>query len=180
MRALRDRELLDNTVIIVAGDHGEQLGEHGLYQHNNSLYLPALRVPLLVVAPGVQGPRAVDRVVSLRDIPATVMQLIGAADSPFRGVSLLRDVDPLGGDEVPAHSFLEQEWVEREDYPVARGRAMHALTTERWHFIRNGDGSVELYDWAADPGETRNLAGSSADSAAARLGETLDGLIRPR
>ena len=134
----------------------------------------------MVVAPGVQGPRAVDRVVSLRDIPATVMQLIGAADSPFRGVSLLRDVDPLGGDEVPAHSFLEQEWVEREDYPVARGRAMHALTTERWHFIRNGDGSVELYDWAADPGETRNLAGSSADSAAARLGETLDGLIRPR
>jgi arylsulfatase A-like enzyme len=177
--ALSTRGFMENTIVIVAGDHGEQLGEHHLFQHNNSLYLPALRVPLVVVAPGAPAGAVVDRVVSLRDVPATVLHLLGFPNAGFPGRSLLPEPEPSAADAAVL-SYLEQDFVEREDYPVAKGRTTYALTSSRWHYIRNGDGSEELYDWAADPAETADLMGSGADSAAVRLRSEMDRLIRGR
>ena len=89
---LERRGVLENTLVIVTSDHGEELGEHGLFGHGRSLYRPELHVPLLIVRPGrVAAGRVVAEPVSLRDLPATVVDLLGLADgSPFPGGSLAR------------------------------------------------------------------------------------------
>ncbi len=90
--------LLERTVVIVTADHGEQFGEHGHFRHGNSLYEPEIHVPLVIVAPsGVPAGRVVPGPVSLRDIPATVVDLLGwRGESPFPGSSLARTWESPG------------------------------------------------------------------------------------
>ena len=90
--------------MIVTSDHGEGLGEHGLYDHGESLYRTEIRVPLVIVPPAAQRIRGVvGQTVSLRDLPATIVELAGQGiGSPFPGRSLSRlwaDPNP-GGDSV--------------------------------------------------------------------------------
>ena len=77
--------VLGRTLIVVTSDHGEELGDHGLYDHGQSVYRGEIRVPLLIVPPGRdRSQRIVSDMVSLRDLPATVVDLVGlAAGSPF-------------------------------------------------------------------------------------------------
>ncbi len=84
--------VLDRTIVIVTADHGEGFGEHDLFDHGESLYRPEIRVPLLISLPsGRASGRVVDRFVSLRDIPATIADLIGSSqEPPFPGRSLAR------------------------------------------------------------------------------------------
>ncbi len=94
--SLAEQGVLDNTVVIITSDHGELLGEHGLYGHSTSLYIEALRVPLLIRFPAraPQGVR-VQQTISLRDIPPTVLDLVRGTKSedPFPGKSLGRYFD---------------------------------------------------------------------------------------
>lgn len=78
LRELEARGRLDNTLVIVVGDHGEEFGERGVVGHGNSLYLPTIRVPLILSLPGrlpagirIHGP------VSIRDVPSTVLEILG-------------------------------------------------------------------------------------------------------
>jgi arylsulfatase A-like enzyme len=80
---LRRRGVLERTVVIVTADHGEGFGEHGLFDHGQSLYRPEVRVPLLIALPSGQAAgRVVDRFISLRDIPATIAELVGSRGEP--------------------------------------------------------------------------------------------------
>jgi arylsulfatase A-like enzyme len=163
---LRSRGLLDNTIVIVTSDHGEQFGEHGLFLHSNSLYHPLLHVPLLISYPGrVPSGQRVDGRASLRDIPATIVELIGAAgDQVFPGASLSRywsapnaHAGDAGGATVLSevkHSYWAEKW-----QPASRGD-MHSLMNDRHHYIRNGDGREELYAIRTDPTEEHDLSGS--------------------
>ena len=97
---LAQRGLLDNTIVILTSDHGEEFGEHGaaLVGHMKSLYSGVLHVPLVVVAPGrvAAGVRRQD-VVSIRDIPATVLDLAGVPNTKsFPGTSLRADTTASG------------------------------------------------------------------------------------
>ena len=87
-----------NTWCVILGDHGEGLGEHDLFDHGASLYSTEIHVPLLIVPPGNTSQRVVRETVSLRDVPATVVDLVGlGAGSPFPGRSLAscwRDSSP--------------------------------------------------------------------------------------
>ena len=89
---LETRGVLDDTLVIVASDHGEHLGDHLLFFHGCSLYRQVVGVPLVIVDPkGVPAGRVVVEPVSLRDIPATVVDLLGLARAaPFPGRSLAR------------------------------------------------------------------------------------------
>ncbi len=93
---LQARGVLDKTLVVITSDHGEALGEHGLYTHGESLYRPEVRVPLLVMLPASHSTKAVVReTVSLRDLPATVVDVVGLAgagaqEAPFPGQSLAR------------------------------------------------------------------------------------------
>ena len=89
---LEQSGVLDNTLVIFASDHGEHLGDHFLFFHGCSLYRQLVGVPLVIVDPKeVPAGRVVVEPVSLRDIPATVVDLLGLASArPFPGRSLAR------------------------------------------------------------------------------------------
>lgn len=70
--ALRERELLDNTLILVVGDHGEGFGAHGVLQHDNNYFEEGLRVPLVLAGPGIT-PGRIDHNLSLIDITPTLL-----------------------------------------------------------------------------------------------------------
>ncbi len=164
---LESRGLLESTLLVVASDHGEQFGEHGLVDHGNSLYRPLLRVPLVLSMPGrVPGGARVERPVSLRDVTATIAHLArpaGGADlarpggaGAFPGRSLAwawQGEDPGGSPLLSAVSagVRMPEWM-----PIMRG-SMRSIVHDGYHYILNGDGVEELYR-LDDPAEDRNLA----------------------
>lgn len=162
---LERRGILDNTLIIVTADHGEQFGEHGLFGHINSLYMQLLHVPLVMSYPsGIPAGLSVSEPVSLRDLSATVMDMLKLNDqSPFPGASLARHWNLRDGIQSSEKNRLLSEikrgFVERDFYPVAKGD-MKSLVFDRYHYILNGDGSEELYDFKKDPLEQIDLAGS--------------------
>jgi arylsulfatase A-like enzyme len=156
---LERRGLLDNTIIVVAGDHGEQFGEHGLMDHGNSLYSPLLRVPLLIRYPGrVPTGLRIQQPASLRDLPATLVELSGAAPASFPGASLSRmwnTPDPVG---APLFAEVRDAIRPNPWLPIAKGDLRSAVA-DGYHYIENGDGSEELYYLVDDPAELRNLSG---------------------
>ena len=89
MDEIERKGLLENTLVIVTSDHGEQIGEHGVIAHGASLYRQEVHVPLLVIPPSSSSAaKIVERTVSLRDIPATVAEAgptWGPAEIPFPG-----------------------------------------------------------------------------------------------
>jgi arylsulfatase A-like enzyme len=162
LTALDSRGLLDNTLVVVVGDHGEHFGEHGIYIHGNSVYLPLLRVPLLVSLPGrVQQGTRVTSTVSIRDIPATVLELLGlSAASPLGGQSLSPLWQPgTQGEDRAAPSLLMPNVLAHPRDPTHRG-VMQSVIRGNLHYIVNGDGVEELYNWRQDPEEAANLAGA--------------------
>ncbi len=158
---LRERGLLDNTIVIVTSDHGEEFGEHGVYDHGNSLYLASVHVPLLISFPaGVPGGQRVEPAVSLRDIPATVMSLAGiAAPAGFPGLTLARfwSRSDAAAPATPIVSEVTHATGHPDWFPVSKGN-MAAIIEGPLRYIRGGDGAEELYDIFGDPWERRDLA----------------------
>jgi arylsulfatase A-like enzyme len=186
---LRQRGVLDRTVVIVTADHGEEMGEHGLFDHGESLYRPEIRVPLLFVLPssrhpddwpggsgarsnddaGPGPPRAVQATVSLRDLPATIVDLAGlAAGAPFPGRSLARlwcDPHSGGGDDPGPDDGVISELAVANPVNPSRGRSpairgpLVSLTEGDYVYIRNErDGREQLFHERDDPDELVNLA----------------------
>ena len=90
---LERREILEHAWLIIAADHGENFGEHpGVFLHGATLYQTEHHVPLVIVPPKpAASGQAVTEPVSLRDLPATIVELVGMqSESPFPGSSLAR------------------------------------------------------------------------------------------
>ena len=155
---LAERGVLDNTVVIITSDHGEEFGEHGIFEHGGSLYLPSVYVPLLISFPSrVPAGIQVREPVSLCDLPATIMDLAGLDhECCFPGNSLARYWN--GTQDSPnrqAHPVLSEVNVNGWD-PAAK-QEMKSVIVNQYHYIKNGDGSEELYDLGSDPWEKRDL-----------------------
>ncbi|MFO0693133.1 MAG: sulfatase-like hydrolase/transferase [Polyangiales bacterium] len=113
-RFLRESGLRGNTVVILASDHGEALGEHGYFEHGSSVYEEQIGSVLVVAAPGV-GHREVDVPVGLFDVAPTVANVVGARfPAPLAAQSLVpylvgetrpRDARPLFAEVVPDGAF---------------------------------------------------------------------------
>jgi arylsulfatase A-like enzyme len=173
---LEARGVLDETLVILTSDHGEQLGEHGLIGHGRSLYDQETRVPLLIFLPdGDRGGETVAEAVSLRDVPATVLDVLGLDAAAFPGTSLARR--PSAEAPVLTEVRIKEGASRNLARPPAWRGPMAAVVAEGFSYIRNADGREELYDVLADPAQLRDLA-PEADSAERlrRLRENLDGL----
>ena len=145
---------------VVAGDHGEGLGEHGESTHGMLLHDATLRVPLILRGPGVTA-AALDTPVSLVDVAPTVLRWLGIAPpAAMTGIDLLRS--PGGERDVYSETM----------YPRAAGwHGLSALTGTRWKAVRAAE--TELYDLQSDRGEASNVAAahrSTADAMSAELG----------
>jgi len=164
LTVLAGRGLLENTVVIITSDHGEQFGEHGLIQHGSSLFLPVLHVPLAIVAPNrVPGGVHVPYPATLRSIASTILAFAGVPNPGLPGTPL---TGYLRGPGLPVpldtlfsavdYDRLLPRWPPNE--PVLRGN-MRSVVLDSLHYILNGDGIEELFHLGRDSWETRNLAG---------------------
>jgi arylsulfatase A-like enzyme len=171
------RGVLDETLVVITSDHGEQFAEHGEYGHGRSLYRQEVHVPLIVVGPsGVPAGVRVADPVSLRDVAATVADRLGlAAESPFPGRSLARFWEPgaSGAPDLVLSEVNSQAKPSRVRHP-----RLASLIADGKVYIRDSEGREELYDLAADPGEARNLAGTpDAGTLQHRCRAALDALV---
>jgi arylsulfatase A-like enzyme/tetratricopeptide (TPR) repeat protein len=135
----RTRQAGQEAAIVVAGDHGEGLGDHGESQHGNLLYQATMHVPLLLVGPGVSA-GVVDTPASTRRIFQTVLDWAGLGSSDSLRAPKAEVV--LGEAMKP---FLEFGWQPQVMAVEGRHKAILA-------------GRVEIYDVVADPSETKDLA----------------------
>jgi arylsulfatase A-like enzyme len=162
--------VLDRTWVIIAGDHGEGLGEHDLYGHGESLYGTEIRVPLLILPPsGEQRGGVVREPVSLRDLPATIVDLVGLeAGAPFPGRSLSglwvnssQRADRTIGHEVLSELPSPNPRDSNQGRSSAHRGPLVSLAVGDLVYIHNeGDGTEELYDESDDPRELTNRASS--------------------
>ncbi len=169
---LERRGLLDRTVVIVLGDHGESLGEHEEGTHGFFVYETATRVPFLIRAPFSRtGGRRVASPVRTADLLPTVLDLLGARDGDPTGVSGRSLVPVMTGDR-PA---IDQPGYAEAMYPLHHygWSALKAIRDGRYKLIDAP--RPELFDLEADPGETVNLFDRERD-VANRLQRTLRGL----
>ena len=158
-----ERRGLDrNLLVIITSDHGESLGEHGIYEHFNSLYLEQIRVPLFIHFAGkVPAGVKATGIVSLHQMAATVLSLAGIPPDRWMGPSMeaqwtgTQQEGPPVFAEIPTSKDFPGVI---ETDPVAQGW-VKALTTSEWHFVLQEHGKVELYRWKTDPEELQNLAG---------------------
>jgi len=167
---LERRGLLENTIVIVTADHGEEFNEHGQMNHGNTLYFPSLHVPLIFAGGGgiPRGQRVADPV-TLRDIAATVLQLVGApAQAHLPGTSLARhwrgsrQRDSLGiAAESPVFAELDYARNLPPSLPVSKG-VMKSVVVDGHHYIRDAEGVEELYNIVSDPWERQNVLRASS------------------
>jgi iduronate 2-sulfatase len=152
-----------NTIVVLWGDHGWHLGDHGMWcKHTN--YEQATRIPLVVSAPGLASAAAAPALVETVDIYPTLCDLAGLpAPSGLDGRSFASVM------KSPSAATKE---VVIQVYP--RGQQIgRALRTARYRFVewkKPGDGpesaALELYDYEADPAESRNVAASQPETVA--------------
>lgn len=155
--ALRERGILDNTVLVITADHGEHFGEHGIMDHKMSLYDVLVHVPLIVrYRPGFPAGRRVRAQVQTIDIFPTLLRLGGAEGALGPGL-------PVDDDHGPGRQYAFAEFakpdvfidVMRQQFPQADlARFNHSMTMvrgERFKYIWASDGLEELYDIVADP-----------------------------
>lgn len=145
------------TAIIVAGDHGESLGEHGEPTHGMLVFESALRVPIIVAVPGVAA-RGVREPVSVVDVMPTALALAGLPlDPAIAGRSL------LGGLDADREIYAETE------YPAAAGWSpLKTLIQDRWKAVRSA--RTVLFDLANDAGERTDLSPARAPLAESMRG----------
>ena len=164
LSTLEQSGVLQNTLIIVTSDHGEQFGERSadLVNHGNSLYMSSLHVPLILWHPAtVPGGQRFSDPVTLQDIPATIVDILTiTADSPFPGTSLAKFWNEPDSTMFRSYPLLSEVGPHDHISPwePAYAGPMKALLRDTLHYIRNGDGREELYNVLTDPWERVDIS----------------------
>jgi arylsulfatase len=182
LAAVRDLGLEQRTVVVVVADHGDALGEHGIYfNHDANLYQPTLRVPFILSGPGVPRVR-IDAVSRTIDLLPTLCTLTGVGlASPTDGV----DLTPLlRGEPLDLTAFAESRPLTRSRGPHPHYHLQVPGVAGKLRTVRDGPHKLiefptpsgsryELYDLVRDPGELHDLAASQPETVE-RLAGVLD------
>jgi arylsulfatase A-like enzyme len=152
MHCLEEEGLREETLIIYCSDHGEMLGQHGLW-HKMQAYEETLRVPLIMSAPWMQGGLRSDALVSLIDIPSTILGIVGIEPpDQYEGI----DLTPAFEDG----KVFDRQYLFSEQKPLGefhREVDWRMITDNRYKYIWNNGDRAEFYDLEADLPECVNL-----------------------
>ena len=159
LSTLEAEGFLDNTVVIVTADHGEEFGEHGGVLHGGKLFEELLRVPLIITGRGVPHGVTNPNLVSLIDIPPTILSLASLPAPPeMEG----RDIFDTTNDAP---------WQKQRIF-AQYGNRLYCVRAPRWKLIhRPAIDGVKLFDLHRDPGERSNVRDRFPKVANALLGE---------
>ncbi len=149
LEALDRRGMADNTIIAFASDHGEMLGDHGIFTKSVG-YEAAIRVPLVVAGPGIEPGRTSDALVELIDVNPTLTDLAGLPAQPNLDA---RSLGPVLRGQASEHR--------QETISVLKGFGV--VRTDRYKLIDNENDVAELYDLASDPHECHSVAAAQPD-----------------
>lgn len=157
---LDQRGVLQNTIVVITSDHGELFGEHGLWEHHNSLYKPVIHVPLIIWHPesvpqGVRIPTAVSNV----SLPVTLMDMLGYADqTEFPAPSLTElwtNPDSAAQWPDPIAEMAESTWVNPNHLSIKGD--MTSVISDDWQYIEHEFNGMELYNLNDDPDQLNNV-----------------------
>ena len=168
IRIFESRGLLDDTMVIIMGDHGDNIGEHQLMSHKWCLYDTLIRVPLIIKYPrSIEVKGKFDGIVQHTDIVPTVLDVLRIGNHPI--------IRQLEGNSLISHRFNNRD----ETYAISEqfkpfgldmrdhseklkkyDRRLLSLRTLNYKYIWGSDGLDEFYDIANDPEEERNLIAS--------------------
>ncbi len=172
VQELERLEVLDNTLVVIASDHGEAFNEHKIEGHANDLYRESTEVPLLFLLPvRLPGPLVVEPLVRNVDVWPTILDIAGLPALPDAdGQSLLplmlATAEGKTVETPPSISYLDQRWgqMEMEPDPLV---AIRGSQTGRvmWN-TKNPERSLQVYDHKLDPGEQENLTSAQPEWAA--------------
>jgi arylsulfatase A-like enzyme len=161
---LKEKNLLDNTLLIITSDHGENIGEHNLMDHQYCLYDTLLKVPFIMRLPGIfEGGKRTGNIVQTTDIVPTIMELLSLKDQRLleevQGESLLKDKNErFAISEYIAPQPPIEEISKR--YPAGNfskyNESLTSMRSHEWKLIVSSNGKDELYNIVEDPDETRN------------------------
>ncbi|MFH1501591.1 MAG: sulfatase [Candidatus Eisenbacteria bacterium] len=164
--ALNEHVDMENTVVVVTSDHGENLGDHGFMDHQFGLFETLIEVPLVVLAPGLIPPGRRDDPAMLSDLYDTVLDVAGVAEGPDTPHSRslagppARPDRPMISEYTGANARLIEALKElNPDLDTSRVElAFSKVRVGSVELTVASDGSRTLYDVAADPLRTKNLA----------------------
>jgi arylsulfatase A-like enzyme len=168
--ALAEHDILDNTIVVLNGDHGETLYEHECWFDHHGMYDNVLHVPLMIRYPSKlpQGVR-VKGYNQHKDLMPTLLELAGIAPDDIQWPSDLRfdgrSMQPMIRGEVTSHEsdfyITECTWMRKHGWRTPEWKLMVALEPD-FHFKPE----IELYNLVQDPLENRNLAQEHPDVVA--------------
>ncbi|MBX3180712.1 MAG: sulfatase-like hydrolase/transferase [Candidatus Hydrogenedentes bacterium] len=172
LKALDELGLADNTIVVFASDHGDQLLEHGM-MGKNVLFEGSVRVPFMIRYPGRVTPGVCDDLVETIDLLPTLFDFCGL-ETPYHahGQSLAPRIAGSGGDYTPrecvfSENVMPEVFAGRHNFEKGKGvfgvRHPDAkmVRTRRWKYNYYPPGHEELFDLENDPGEFVNLAGET-------------------
>ena len=153
---LRKTNVLQESIVIITSDHGEEFAEHGSLSHNGKMYAELINVPLLVYDPRLEHGSVCDNLVSGIDISPTILDIFGVKNpSNYKGQSL----------------FPEKKYVSKGCYGECIEKLQHKMrpTDKPVYYYRENDVKViycedgdkwEIYNLQIDPHELNNIADS--------------------
>ncbi len=148
--AVRKKSPAGKTLIVLLADHGESLGDHGEYEHGVFLYDSTVRIPWIMVGPGIPAGVRIQQQAREIDVLPTILDLLGGkASSAAQGTSM---VPALSGKQVPSTYSYEETLYPKINLGWSELRGIH---TADWMYVRAP--RPELYDLDQDPGELNNV-----------------------
>ncbi len=176
LETLESRALLDNTILAITADHGEELFDHGSVLHGYTLYQEQLHVPFILRDPSIEKPARVSTITRQVDVLPTLLELMGVS---YEGTLQGRSLVPLMSGEADDPAGGESGVFAQARLNAVKTVKSRSLSADGWKLIVTDlpEPGHELYHIATDPEEQHNLATSNA-AMTRKMRRRLHNLVR--
>jgi arylsulfatase A-like enzyme len=163
----------EETIFVVLGDHGENIGDHGFMDHQYCLYDTLLHVPLILSGGAVEAEPPRRDIVQISDVYPTILDLLDLSDTEareqFQGQSIFAETRRTAAVSEymaaqPSMESLESEVGDVPEHVYRLDRRLRSIRTAEYKLIRSEHGEVELYDVRDDPGELTDRSSDDAET----------------